>query len=76
MKDNFFKKHLDTLTILGAIVTSVIWMNGKFNEVNDKFLEVYKNLHAIDNRMTKIETVLIVKNIYPSELVAAPVDTP
>jgi hypothetical protein len=49
-----FKKHVDTIVILGAIISSFLWMNGKFNE--------------LDNRLTKIETVLIMKNIYPSEL--------
>lgn len=49
-----FKKHIDTVVILGAIISSFLWMNGKFNE--------------LDNRLTKIETVLIMKNIYPSEL--------
>jgi hypothetical protein len=55
------KKHADTVVILGAIVSSILWMNSKFNDVNDK-------LHDIENRVTKIETVLILRNIYPSEL--------
>lgn len=63
-KDNFIKKHVDTVVILGAIISSVMWMNGKFNEV-------HKELHSIETRVTNIETVLILKNIYPSELAAS-----
>lgn len=50
----WFKKHVDTAVILGAICGSLIWMNGKFNEI-EKDLAIMK-------------TVLIMKNIMPKEL--------
>lgn len=69
-KDNFIKKHVDTVIIIGAIVSSVLWMNGKFNGVDERFNGLIERLHAIENRVTKIETILIVKNIYPAEIAA------
>jgi hypothetical protein len=49
-----FKKHVDTVVILTGILASVLWMNGKFNE--------------IEKDITIIKTVLIMKNIMPTEL--------
>lgn len=51
----WFKKHADTVIILGSMVTSVLWMNGKFNE--------------IEKDLTVIKTVLIMKGIMPESLV-------
>lgn len=47
----FFKKHVDTVIILSGILASVLWMNGKFNDV--------------DRRLIRIETVMIMKGIMP-----------
>ena len=49
------KKHVDTVIVLGGILSSMIWMNGKFSEI-EKDIAVMK-------------TVLIMKNIMPTELV-------
>lgn len=51
---DWFKKHVDTVIVLGAILSSVLWMNGKFAE--------------IEKDITVIKTVLIMKNIMPVEL--------
>lgn len=51
---DWFKKHVDTVVVLGAILGSVLWMNGKFNE--------------IEKDMAVIKTVLIMKDIMPKEL--------
>jgi len=51
---DWFKKHMDTVIILGAFATSVLWMNGKFNE--------------LEKDMAVLKTVLIMKQIMPSEL--------
>lgn len=50
----WFKKHVDTAIILGAFGTSLLWMNGKFNE--------------IEKDIAIIKTVLVMKNILPAEL--------
>ena len=51
---NWLKKHIDTVIILTAFAGSVLWMNGKFNE--------------IEKDIAVIKTVLIMKQILPSEL--------
>lgn len=51
---DWFKKHVDTVIVLGGILTSVLWMNAKFS--------------LLEKEIAVIKTVLIMKNIYPSEL--------
>jgi len=50
----WFKKHTDMVIILSAILSTVIWMNGQFNDLKKE--------------VTIIKTVLIVKEIMPIEL--------
>jgi hypothetical protein len=68
----FFKKHVDTIFILGAIITSMLWMNMKFNQVDKEFFslksEFDQRFANVDKEMAIIKTVLIMKNIMPSEL--------
>lgn len=58
---DWFKKHVDTVIVLGGILASVLWMNMKFSEVDQKFSNVEKEIAVI-------KTVLIMRNIMPSEL--------
>jgi hypothetical protein len=61
---DFFKKHADTISVIGAIIASmiwmiaiivsVLWMKGKFNE--------------LEKDIVVIKTVLVMKNIMPMEL--------
>lgn len=57
----WFKKHVDTVIVLGGILVAVLWMNGKFNDIDKKFGEVEKDI-------TVVKTILIMKNIMPTEL--------
>lgn len=50
------KKHVDTVVIVGAILGSMLWMNGKFN--------------TLEKDMAVVKAVLVMKNIMPAELVA------
>ena len=52
---DFIKKHVDTVVILSAFAAAMLWMNGKFNE--------------LEKDMAIIKTVLIMKDIMPKELV-------
>jgi len=61
------KKHVDTVIVLGAIFSSFMWMNGKFDSVDRKFAELEKDLAII-------KTVLVMKNIMPCELAKDPVE--
>jgi len=58
---DWFKKHVDTVIILGAFATSTIWMNSKFNDLDQRF-------NAIEKDIVMIKTILIMKNIMPVEL--------
>lgn len=51
---DWIKKHTDTVIVLGAIVGSMLWMNGKFNE--------------LEKDIAVIKAVLVIKNILPVEL--------
>ena len=51
---DLMKKHVDAVVIIGAILSSMLWMNGKFND--------------IEKDVAIIKTVLIMKNVMPAEL--------
>lgn len=50
----WIKKHVDTVIVLGGILSSVLWMNHKFAEI-EKDIAIMK-------------TVLIMQKIMPQEL--------
>ena len=54
---DWVKKHVDTVIILSAFASAMLWMNGKFN--------------TLEKDITVIKTVLIMKNIMPVELAHA-----
>lgn len=54
-------KHIDTVIVLGGILGSVLWMNGKINDVNDK-------IGGLDKRLTVIETVMLCNKMMPSHV--------
>lgn len=58
---DWIKKHVDTIIVLGGLLSAVLWMNGRFNEVDSRF-------NALEKDMAVIKTVLVMKNILPSEL--------
>lgn len=55
---NWFKDHIDTVIlfffIVVSLISSIMWMNGKFNE--------------LEKDIAIIKTVLVMKQIMPSEL--------
>ena len=59
------KKHYETLTILmstaALMIGACMWLNGKFSEITER-------IDRINNRLTKIETVLVMRGIMPSQL--------
>ncbi len=59
----WFKKHADTFVILGAVCGSLIWMNGKFAQIDKDFAQ-------IDKDMAIIKTVLIMKQILPPDIIS------
>ena len=55
---DWFKKHADTIVILGSFALCFWTMNEK---INDRF-------NVIDKDLAVIKTVLIMKDIMPKEL--------
>ena len=55
------KKHVDTIVILGAVLGSFLWMNGKINEIKI-------DISDIQREIDRIKTVLIMQRIMPAEL--------
>jgi hypothetical protein len=51
---DWFKKHVDTVIVLTGILGAVLWMNSQFN--------------GLKQDMAIVKTVLIMKNIMPTEL--------
>lgn len=58
----WFKKHVDTIVVLGGILSSVLWMNHKFDQVEKDILV--------------IKTVLVMQRIMPSELAQNSINHP
>jgi hypothetical protein len=63
MNMEWFKKHTDTVIILTAFAASILWMNGKFNDIDNRFFELEKDIAIV-------KTVLIMQKIMPAELAA------
>lgn len=55
---DWFKKHADTITILGTFALCFWTMNEKMNT----------RFNALEKDITIIKTCLIIKNIMPAEL--------
>ena len=58
---DWLKKHTDALVVVGSIVTCMLWMNTRFNEIDRRFSEIEKE-------MAIIKTVLVIKGVMPMEL--------
>lgn len=59
--NEFFKKYIETFTILSAIFSSFLWLNNKFNTLE-------KELLIVKNEVEIVKTVLIIQKIMPAEL--------
>ncbi len=57
----WFTKHADALSVISAIIISMIWMNGKFNDVE-------REISSLKTDIAIVKTVLIMKQIMPPEL--------
>lgn len=57
----WLKKHTDSIATIGVIVGAVIWMNGRFNEMDNRF-------STMEKEMAIIKTVLVMKDMMPKEL--------
>jgi hypothetical protein len=76
---DWFKKHTDAIIVLTAIVGSMLWMNGKFNDIDNRFAKVERDIAIMRSELEKdiavIKAVLIMKQILPPELATHGNDT-
>lgn len=61
----FLKKHVDTVVVVGAIVGAAMWMQSSIHRLED---DVNARFAKLDQDIAIIKTVLIMKNIMPTEL--------
>jgi len=61
----WFTKHADAITV---IVLSMLWMNGKFNDVESRFNQVDRRLSEVEKEIAIVKTVMILKQVMPPEL--------
>lgn len=57
----WFKKHAETVLVLGAIFGSFLWMNGKFNDLE-------KEMSSIRQEIAVMKAIMIMNGHYPKEL--------
>jgi len=57
----WLKDHADSAVVLAALLSGMVWMNGKFTDIDRRFSNLEKDVAII-------KTVLIMKEILPREL--------
>ena len=57
----WFKDHADSVVTIVTILGTVVWMNGKFTDIDHRFSNLEKDVAII-------KTVMIMKEILPREL--------
>lgn len=79
---HWVNKHSNTIVILTAFFGVFVWMDSKFDKINDKFDKINDKFDRIDdkfasierrigdveNRLVKIETILYIKGLISQEL--------
>ncbi len=58
---DWFKKHADSVATISTLIWAIVWMNGRFNEIDQRFSNLEKDIAII-------KTVLVMKDILPKEL--------
>ncbi len=62
-----FKRHFETFTIVGSMIATVVcacmWLNGRFNEIDQKISD-------INVRLTRIETIMFLKGFISSDIIS------
>lgn len=70
-KMDWLKKHADTIAVLGVFAVCFWTLNEK---IEDRFQTLTHQISSVDKDVTVIKTVLMMKNIMPTELCHAPVE--
>lgn len=65
---DWFKKHVDTVIIIGGILSTTIWMNTQFSKVDKEIFSVKTDIALLNKDISLIKAVMLMKNIMPPEL--------
>lgn len=65
---DLIKKHVDTVIVLGGIISSILWMNHKFTQVDNKFAKMDLKFADIEKDLAVMKAVLITRGEFPKEL--------
>ena len=75
---DWFKKHGDTIIILGTFAACFWDMNEKINEIveriNERFNEIDKRFSILEKDIAVIKAVMLMKGMLPSELANCPTE--
>ena len=61
--NDFFKQYSNAIIVLTAVCGSLLWMNSRFNEIDQRFSN-------LEREVAIVKTVMIMKNVMPVELAA------
>lgn len=64
---DFFRKHADTATVLGALLAVCFWIR---SDIKSEMTEMRRDVARLDSRLVRIETILFMNNMIPKDLVA------
>ena len=67
---DWIKKHADSAVVLSAVVVSVCWMNGKFDEVSEKFSVIERQISDVRTDLAVVKTALVIRGVLPSSEMA------
>jgi hypothetical protein len=68
----FFKKHVDSIAVMGTVICAALWMTGQIHQVqremDSRFARLDKEMSNLDKEISIVKTVLLMKNIMPPDL--------
>jgi len=71
---DWLKKHTDTAIVVGSIMTCMLWMNGRFNDIDRQFNKVECQFKDVEKEIAIIKAVMIMKGVMPTELAKADIN--
>lgn len=65
---DWFKKHADAVMVLAALFGGFIWIDGKFDKINDRFEKVHERLTILEKEVSNIRTIMNFSGIRTPEV--------
>lgn len=68
VEKNWFSKHVDTVIVLGGILSAVIWMQGKFSHTDERINEVTTRVAVVNHEIVTLKNDLAQLKVDVSQL--------